>query len=199
LESILHLLSTYGYLGIFCLLLLGILGVPVPDEMVLLFTGYLIFKGYLQPLPAAATAFVGACCGITVSYSLGRYLGFYLLQKYERFLHISPARLSQVQAWFQRLGKWALFFGYFIVGVRHLTAFAAGSSRLPFRVFAAFAYTGACLWALSFLSLGYFLGEELPKVYRELNRGVLIGSGSVILLVSVFLLVRYFKNRRLAS
>jgi membrane protein DedA with SNARE-associated domain len=199
LDSILHLLATYGYLGIFFLLLLGIVGLPLPDETVLLFAGYLIFKGYLQPLPAAAAAWLGACCGITVSYSLGRYLGFFLLRKYGGFLHISPARLSQVQAWFQRLGKWALFFGYFIVGVRHLTAFAAGSSRLRFRVFAPFAYAGGFLWALSFLSLGYFLGEELPKVYHELRHGVLIASGLVILLVSAFLGFRYFQNRRLAS
>jgi len=199
LDSILHLLSHYGYLGIFFLLLLGIVGLPLPDETILLFTGYLIFKGYLHPLPAASAAFLGACCGITLSYGLGRYLGFYLLQKYGRFLHISPERLAQVQAWFQRWGKWALFFGYFLVGVRHLTAFTAGSSRLQFRVFGAFAYAGACLWALSFLSLGYFLGEELPKVYHQLHRGALIASGSVVLLVSAFLLCRYFRSRRLAS
>jgi membrane protein DedA with SNARE-associated domain len=199
LDSILHFLSHYGYLGIFLLLLLGIVGLPLPDETVLLFAGYLIFKGYLHPLPAAVAGWLGACCGITVSYCLGRYLGFYLLQKYGPVLHISPARLDQAHAWFERLGKWALFFGYFLVGVRHLTAFAAGSSRLQYRMFAPFAYAGGLLWSLSFLSLGYFLGEELPKVYHQLNRGVLIASGLIILLAAVFFLLRFFKNQRLAS
>ncbi len=199
MENIPHFLSTYGYLGIFLLLMVGIVGLPIPDEIVLAFAGYMIFKGYLHPLPAALAAILGAFCGITVSYSLGRSLGFYLLQKYGRFLRVSPEKLARVQAWFHRVGKWALFFGYFIVGVRHLTALVAGASRVRFRVFALFAYTGGLLWALSYIFLGYFLGEELPRVSPELRRFFLISSGLIFLLISAFFLFRHFKNRRLDS
>jgi membrane protein DedA with SNARE-associated domain len=199
LDNIPHLLSTYGYVGIFASLMAGIIGLPVPDETILVFAGYLVFKGYFQPLPTFASAFLGACCGITVSYYLGRSAGVYLLSRYGTWLHLPPEKLNQAHIWFQRLGKWTLFFGYFIMGVRHLTALVAGSSRLQFRVFALFAYSGVLLWTLSFMGVGYFLGEELPKVHHELHQGLLIASGLVILLVAAFLGFRYIQNRRLAS
>jgi membrane protein DedA with SNARE-associated domain len=65
--EILNWLTHYGYLGIFCLLMLGIVGVPIPDELVLTCAGYLIFKGYLSPGLTAASAFTGSVCGISVS------------------------------------------------------------------------------------------------------------------------------------
>ena len=199
MSSIPHLISTYGYVGIFASLMAGIIGLPVPDETILMFAGYLIFKGYLQPLPTFASAFAGACCGITVSYYLGRSAGAYLLSRYGSRLHLDPARLERVHVWFQRLGKWTLFFGYFIMGVRHLTALVAGSSRLQFRVFALFAYAGVLFWTLSFLGVGYFLGEELPQVLKQLRHYYLLASGLVVLAVVVFFMVRYFWKRRLAS
>jgi membrane protein DedA with SNARE-associated domain len=199
LDSILHFLSTYGYLGIFVLLMAGIVGLPIPDETILMFAGYLVFKGFFQPLPAAACAWLGACCGITVSYGLGRAAGFHLLRRYGHLIHLHPEKLLQVQAWFQRLGKWTLFFGYFIAGVRHLTALAAGSSRLQFRIFALFAFSGSLLWSLSFMAAGYYLGEELPRLSHQLPRIFLIASGLVILSVAAFLWFRHFRSRRLAS
>jgi len=199
LENIPYFLSHYGYLGVFLLLMVGIVGLPIPDEVVLMFAGYLIFKGYFHPLPTAATAILGTYCGITVSYGLGRFLGYYFLQKYGDYLHISMKRLARTKSWFHRVGKWAIFFGYFFMGVRHLTALTAGASRVRYRVFAPFAYAGGFLWALSYIGLGYYLGEEFPKLSPELRQGVLIGSGIVILSISAFFLCRHFRNRRLAS
>jgi membrane protein DedA with SNARE-associated domain len=57
----------YGYLGIFSLLMLGIVGLPVPDEWLLTFAGYLIFKGHFQIVPTLAAAVLGSICGISVS------------------------------------------------------------------------------------------------------------------------------------
>ncbi len=199
MESIPHFLSHYGYLGIFLLLMVGIVGLPIPDEVVLMFAGYLIFKGYFHPLPTAATAILGTYCGITVSYSLGRAAGSLLLNRYGHLLRVPPERLDRVQAWFHRMGKWAIFFGYYVMGVRHLTAVTAGASRVRFRVFALFAYSGGLFWALSYILLGYFLGEELPKLSPELRQMVLIGSGLMILAVAAFFLCRHFFRRKLAS
>jgi membrane protein DedA with SNARE-associated domain len=199
LESIPHFLSHYGYLGIFLLLMVGIAGLPIPDEVVLMFAGYLIFKGYFHLLPTAATAILGTYCGITVSYSLGRGAGFLLLDRYGHLLRVPPERLARVQAWFHQMGKWAIFFGYFVMGVRHLTAVTAGASRVRFRVFALFAYSGGFFWALSYIFLGYVLGEELPKLSPELRQVFLIGSGLMILAVAAFFIFRHFFRGKLAS
>jgi membrane protein DedA with SNARE-associated domain len=60
-------ITHYGYVAIFLLLMFGIVGLPVPDEALLTFVGYLSFKGDLQLVASLLTAFLGTACGITVS------------------------------------------------------------------------------------------------------------------------------------
>ncbi len=165
--DILNWVTQYGYIGIFFLLMLGIVGVPIPDEIVLTCSGFLIFKGYLLPELTVICAFMGSVCGISVSYGLGRFVGMPVVSKYGHVLHITPEMMSRVERWYERFGKWLLLFGYFITGVRHLTAFTAGVTRLRISVFALFAYTGAFLWSVTFISLGYFLGDHWRLVSKR--------------------------------
>ena len=84
-------IARYGYGAIFVLLLLGIVGLPVPDETLLLLVGYLSFTGDLRLEPALVTAFLGSACGVSVSYALGRLVGIHAVDKLATRLHIPPA------------------------------------------------------------------------------------------------------------
>jgi membrane protein DedA with SNARE-associated domain len=190
-ESVLGWVAHYGYVGIFGLLMLGIVGLPIPDETLLMFTGYLIFKHELEPLPAFAAGFLGSICGISVSYALGRMLGLYLVTRLGHFLHIEPEALEQVRAWYERKGKYGLVISYFIPGIRHLAAYVAGSSRLSLPVFATFAYLGGLLWSSSFISIGYVLGDEWEQISVSLHRYLLIGAGVITVVIAIgFILMR---------
>jgi len=164
MDAITAWIMQYGYLAVFCLLMLGIVGLPAPDELLLAFVGYLIFQETLKAFPAALAALSGSICGITLSYVLGRTCGFPLIEKYGRFINLRMKHLEKVRRWFNRIGKWTLTVGYFFPGVRHFTGFVAGSSKLQLPVFAGYAYLGALLWAATFISLGYILGEEWPLI-----------------------------------
>jgi membrane protein DedA with SNARE-associated domain len=158
-QFVLHFVSKYSYLGIFSLLTLGIVGLPVPDEFLLTFVGYLIFRGRLHLAPAAASAFLGSVCGITLSYWLGRTLGIYLVNRYGTHIGLGPKQVQRVHDWFARIGGWSLTFGYYVPGLRHLTAYVAGTAGFELPQFAIFAYAGAAVWSASFLALGYYLGD----------------------------------------
>jgi membrane protein DedA with SNARE-associated domain len=173
METVFHLISQYGLVAVFFLLVLGIVGLPVPDETLLTFSGFLVYKGHFQFLPTLACAYAGSVCGITISYTIGRTGGLYLIHRYGRYVRLTPERLAKVHQWFERLGRWALFFGYFMPGVRHFTAVVAGSSELEPHVFAAFAYSGAFVWVLTFVSLGYFLGDQWSRIDEEIH-GILL-------------------------
>jgi membrane protein DedA with SNARE-associated domain len=160
MHSLPEFLSHYGYTGLFGLLVLGIVGLPVPDETLLVLTGYLVSQGHLHPLWAFVAALAGSACGITISYVLGRTLGQRFVPRYGKWVHLTEARLAKIHRWFDRLGHWLLLVGYFIPGVRHFTAVVAGMSGLEFPGFALFAYLGALLWVTSFLALGYFVGDK---------------------------------------
>jgi len=166
----LNWISHYGYFGLFAALMLGIAGLPIPDETILVFCGYLIAIRKMTWGGAFATGLAGSICGITVSYWIGRTAGYSLVIRYGRYLHVNESRLQQVHTWFERLGHWLLTFGYFILGVRHLTALAAGLSQLRFSLFARYAYAGAVLWVATFLGVGYFVGDRWPVAIGSVRK-----------------------------
>ncbi len=193
MDAILSWIPIYGYPALFVLLMLGLVGLPIPDETLLAFSGYLISTNQLAPMPTMATAFLGSICGITISYLIGRYLGVYVVGTLGRRIGIGPDDLDKVNAWYMRWGKYALFFGYFVPGVRHLVAIVAGSSNLPLVIFMPFAYTGALIRAATFLALGYGLGETWAYGSATVERGLAVAGGIVVAVLIGLLVVRMKK------
>jgi membrane protein DedA with SNARE-associated domain len=189
-ETATYWISHYGYAGLFTLLTLGIVGLPVPDETLLVFSGYLISKGDLSPVPTYLIAFAGSVCGVTLSYLIGRSGGFYLVIRYGRFLRLTPERIDSVRKWFERIGKWILFIGYFFVGVRHLSALVAGSARLEWRTFALFAYPGALVWSVTFVSLGRWLGHHWHDVALQIHRHLLTVTVLTVAALLIYAVIR---------
>jgi len=181
--------SRYGDAAIFLLLMLGIFGLPVPDQTLLAFAGYLCFKGTLALGPTLAAAFLGSGCGITLSYGLGRLLGLHAVRTLGPVLHLRQEHLAKTQQWFEDWGKYVLIIGYFVPGVRHFTGIVAGASKLSPVVFARFAYSGALVWSSSFITLGYTVGERWKHLYQQLEPVVLVGATMVFLGLAVAFLV----------
>ncbi len=194
-EALLGWINHYGYFAIFSLLVLGIVGLPVPDETLLTLCGYLIFRRQLHLLPAVLSAFLGSACGITVSYILGRTFGLALIHRYGRYVHLTDEKLQRVHDWFRRAGHWSLTFGYYVPGVRHFTAYVAGSSCLELPIFATFAYSGAALWTASFITLGYVLGERWHSVSEDIHRKMLWATLIATALLLLWWLVRKLRRR----
>jgi membrane protein DedA with SNARE-associated domain len=84
-------------------------------------------------------------------------------------VHVHEESLRRAERLFERFGGWLLAFGYFIPGVRHVTAILAGSTCVGFRFFAKCAYPGAVLWSAVFLSLGYYAGNEWRATLIEIR------------------------------
>jgi len=185
MDTLQHLIAHYGYGGLFLLLMLGVVGPPVPDETLLAFAGYLVYRGDLLLAPTLLSGFLGSACGITLSYLIGSTSGYFLITRYGSKAHIGPEKVRRVHDWFERRGRWTLAIGYYVPGVRHLTALVAGAAKLEYPVFAAFAYLGALVWSGTFVLLGYFMGEEWNRVSGNWHWVVpiavaLAGSGAIL-------------------
>ncbi len=183
--------ATHGYGALFVLLMLGVVGLPVPDETLLVFCGYLVGRGVMHPVGAFLSALAGSWCGISLSYIIGRYFGLGVVHRFGKYMHLTDERLEKVHSWFDRIGHWALLVGYYIAGVRHITAIVAGTSRLEFRSFAAYAWTGGLLWVSTFLTLGYVIGERWREAAELVHRWAGIAAVVVALAVGVYLLIRW--------
>lgn len=170
----------YGYFGVFAALSLGIVGLPIPDEVLLTYVGYHVYQGNLIYMFALISAFMGATTGITISYVIGSKLGLPFLHKFGPKIHITNERIERTQTLFKKYGSFLLFFGYFLPGVRHLTAYVAGISNLSFRRFILLAYSGALVWSTGFILLGHLLGERWYLVRNYVHR-----YGAYLIIVSV--------------
>ncbi len=180
-DQIGHFLEHYGVFAVFGLLMLGIVGPLIPDETILVFAGIAIHRGEMALVPTVAAAFAGSLSGITLSYLLGRTGVVYALKHVPLLDRHVGRHLPEAQEWFERFGKWTLFFGYFIAGVRHFTALVAGTSGLRPRTFALYAYPGGLLWVSSFLAIGYYLGEGWSRYEHLFSRGVIAAIAAVVI------------------
>lgn len=165
-ETIQHWIDLYGYAALFFGLVCGIVGLPIPDESLLTLFGYLVSTGRFHFALTYLVASAGSLTGITLSYWIGRAGGYRLIHRYGPRFRLTDERVQKVNGWFKQIGKWTLMIGYFIPGVRHFTALVAGASKLQYPVFAVFAYAGGLVWSLTFLTLGYYLGETWSENFH---------------------------------
>jgi membrane protein DedA with SNARE-associated domain len=185
-------LARYKAPVIFTAQLLGIFGLPIPDELLLTAAGDLVRRGALDGRACLLAAILGCMSGITVSYVLGRTLGCAAVTRLSRG---HEQTVGRTQAWFRRFGAWLLAFGYFIPGVRHVTAIAAGSAPMPFARFAAFAYPGAVLWSTTFVALGYYAGEHARDVFASVRPHVTAAAITLAVVAAVYALVATRRDR----
>jgi membrane protein DedA with SNARE-associated domain len=153
----------HGYLGMYGLLAAGVIALPVPEDSTLIVAGCLVARGRWALTPTWTAAAAGCITGITLSYLLGRFVGLAGLKRFSQYVGLTAERRDRAEAWFHRVGKWSLLMAYWVPGIRHLAALTAGASHLRFRVFVLFAWSGACIWVTTFLSLGYWVGEEWER------------------------------------
>jgi membrane protein DedA with SNARE-associated domain len=194
-QRVLEWLAQYGLQGLFGLQVLGIVGLPVPDEILLTVAGTLARAGKLPLAGTVAAAIGGAATGITISYLAGRFVG---LAAMRRVLHIPDEVLRRAQHWFAHSGRWLLTFGYFIPGVRHVTAVAAGSSGLGYGHFAAYAYLGAAIWSSFFVGAGYLLGDRWRPAFEALRHNLRLVILVAVLAYGAYLAVvgvRWYRRR----
>jgi membrane protein DedA with SNARE-associated domain len=180
------LISHYGYLSIFIVLFFGIIGIPVPDEVLLTYVGYNTYLGRMSFGLSIFISFLGAMIGITISYFLGSKLGEPFLRRFGPKFFIKERTIERTHNLFDRIGGVILFVGYFIPGVRHVTAYIAGILGYSFKRFALFAYAGALLWVATFITLGHLLGIHWMRIEYYFSNYAWIFWVIILIVILVF-------------
>ena len=186
---LIHYITQYGYPGLYVILLVSILRLPLPDEFLLTFVGFLSFSGQLNPVLAIISSAAVSMTGISIAYFLGRFFEAKVLAHLKK--HAGVERLERVLSWYHKHGGKLLAVGYFIPGVRHLSGYIAGLSRLSYRQFAFFSYLGAIAWTSLFIVLGRTLGSRWETILPIIHRySILLGVISAVLFLAFYLLYK---------
>jgi len=168
-DVLLNLVQQYGYLALFFTLWLGIVGMPIPDEVIVMTGGLVTALGILNPLPAFILTYLGVISGLSLGYILGHRLGAPVL---DRLVQKKKAGtyLTKAQAMFQQFSHYALVLSYFLPVVRHLVPYLAGMSKMPFRQYAAYSYTTGFLWTLIYFVVGRLFGNNIDQIAKLVTK-----------------------------
>jgi membrane-associated protein len=165
LDLVINIIEENGYLGLFLWLWFGIFVIPVPNEVLLMTIGLASSMGSLNPILAFIVSYLGISAAFTTSYLLGRVVGrrvLRFLEKRKRFAHTIESSMKLME----KYHAFSLSISCFIPGARNLVPLLYGSSRLPFRTFAVFAYSGALIWVMIVFMLGYLFGDKMDTVMK---------------------------------
>jgi membrane protein DedA with SNARE-associated domain len=177
-----ELIGTWGYAAIFLVMILGNVGLPVPEETVLTVSGYLTSQGELRFSFVVALAIVAAVTGDNMGYWLGRWYGQRILG---RLIAAAPERVDRARKFVVRHGALAVFCARFVVGLRFMAGPLAGSTGLePLRFFVA-NLLGAIIYVPIVVSAGYAIGYGLGPYIERFRRA--IGLGEDIALIALAL------------
>jgi membrane protein DedA with SNARE-associated domain len=177
------LVTQWGYAGVFVVVILGNIGLPVPEETVLAVAGYLVWSGRIQLLPVLLAAIVSAVVGDTLGYWLGRRYGRAAVERYARWL-LTPARMVLAESLIRRYGAVAVCGARFVSGLRFLAGPLAGALGLPFRSFLRGNAVGAVIFVPYAVGIGYAIGYGLEPYMTRIQH-VLGGIGQIVLLVAL--------------
>lgn len=154
-------LKQYGLLAIFIIIYLESFGVPLPGESAVVGSSLLAMNGDLSLGGLFLAVWVGAVLGDSTGYAIGRFGGRRVLQKFGRYVKLTPERLDKFEDLFRKRGALIVVGARFVVVLRQLNGLLAGSMEMSWRHFLAANMVGAALWAGVWILGPYALGELL--------------------------------------
>lgn len=191
-------ISSMGYGGIVLLMGIESACIPLPSEIIMPFSGYLVSTGSLTLWGVATAGAVGCVLGSLAAYGVGAWGGRPLVVKYGKYVLISHHDLDLADRWFQRHGDITIFIGRLLPVVRTFIAFPAGVARMSLWRFVFYTFVGSLLWCWGLAWIGRKLGENWDTLGVYFHRfDALIG---VVLVAGVVWYVwRHIKGLRRGS
>jgi membrane protein DedA with SNARE-associated domain len=185
-------IAAWGYLGIFICVFIGNLGVPVPEETVLLIAGFLAGQDVLDVRTVYAAAVVSAIFGDSCGYVLGRTGGQRLMERLASKFEFARRRYEWLKTFFTAHGSKAVFFARFITGARFMAGPMAGAAGMNFWQFLGWNLLGALVWCFLMVTIGYLLVGQMWSILHMSHRAVqLTELAALVAVMGIYLFLRW--------
>lgn len=193
-DLLLTIIEEVGYFALFLVLCLGLIGLPIPNEAVVMTGGALAASGVLLPVPAFIMTCLGICSAMTFGYSIGRYAGSKLSNWFSSKKNISKfvAKSEQLS---DRYGGYAISLSLCLPFLRHVTPYVMGMNRMSFKRFVLFAYPSAFVWTLIYFIIGSFVGDQVQNISDHIYKYGIWIVYALASIVLVFIAYKYVKGR----
>ncbi len=190
---IIAVISLMGLPGIVLLMAIESACIPLPSEVIMPFSGYLVFLGKYSLWSVGLAGAFGCVVGSVPAYYLGMYGGRPLIEKYGKYILISRHDLDLADRWFERHGEATVFFARLLPVIRTFIAFPAGVARMEMKRFIVYTFAGSLPWCLGLAYIGMVMGEQWPTLREYFHKFDLL-IGAVIVAGIVWYVRRHLRN-----
>ncbi|MCF2718099.1 DedA family protein [Paenibacillus sp. UKAQ_18] len=194
-EYLISIIEQYGYAALFFSLWLGIVGLPIPDEVIVMTGGAVTGMGILHPLPAFLIVYLGVISGLSLGYVLGRTVGTPILErlrrkkKMDRYITFSEKLIH-------KYGNFTICISYLLPIVRHIIPYIVGINKMSFKRYALFSYSTGLIWTLIFFLLGRIFGDHVQAVGELIHRYGLQMVLLLIMLTIIFFIMKFVWGKK---
>ncbi|MCL4472594.1 MAG: DedA family protein [Actinobacteria bacterium] len=178
------IISALGYPGVFLAMAIESACIPLPSEIIMPFSGYLVFTGEFNLVLVGIVGALGNLAGSLLAYWLGARGGRPLIEKYGKYVLLSHHDLDMADRWFSRYGRSTVFFTRLMPVIRTFISFPAGISRMKLSTFSLYTFLGALPWSIFLAYVGFKMGENWDTLGGYFHKadifiGILIVAGIV--------------------
>ena len=169
---IIGIISDFGYFGITLLMALESACIPIPSEVIMPFSGYLVFTDRFAFWLVVFAGTIGNLFGSIIAYFVGLKGGRPLIEKYGKYILINRHELEWAENWFKKYGNISVFFSRVLPVVRTFISFPAGIAKMPFWKFCLYTFLGSLPWSIFLTYIGVVTGENwksLETYFRKFD------------------------------
>lgn len=194
INAITSIISRLGYAGIFSLMVLESALIPIPSEIIMPFSGFLVFGGKLNFWSVVLAGSIGNLVGSIATYYLGKKVGRAFIVKYGKYILFKEHHLELTERWFQKYGDKISFIGRLLPGVRTYVSLPVGIGETSFKKFIIYTFAGAIIWNSFLCYAGFQLGNNWKNI--EKYSPILDGIAVAVIIVLIVAFIRYTKKNQ---
>jgi membrane protein DedA with SNARE-associated domain len=193
IQSIKDFIEAIGYFGIFFLMTLESMALPVPSEVILTFGGWLAYNGSLNIFWVGMAGTLGCVVGSIIAFKIGEYEGRPFVRKYGKYFFLKESNVDEAELWFKKYGQWAVFGSRLLPVVRTFISIPAGMAKMNLLRFVVLTFLGSLIWCYALTYIGYYLGKNYESINSYFNLLVIV----VVVIVGPLLIYYIFtKNKK---
>ena len=159
-------ISQIGYVGVFFLMLLESALIPVPSEVIMPFSGFLVATGEFNFFYALLAGTLGNLAGSVIAYYIGLSVGRNLILKYGKYVFIDEGHLDLADRWFKKYGDWIIFVSRNLPAVRTYISLPAGISKMNILKFSIYTLIGSLPWNFALLYTGVLMKKNWETILK---------------------------------
>ena len=198
-EFIINIMNSYGYLGVFLLILIENIFPPIPSEVILLFGGFMTTYTSLNVLGMTMSSTLGSVLGALILYKIGNFFNKETLKRLihtrlGKLLRINNSDIDSSYNYFQTKGEKTIFFCRFIPLIRSLISLPAGINKMNITKFTIYTTLGSLIWNIVLMTLGHIVGSNWKSILKIFD---LYSTYAVVIIfiISIVLIIKFYKKK----